>query len=297
VLQHFFHEPGGSLRDGWKAALFALGAIACDGAAASLRQALPPGLQESPWLPPPLFAALAYLALTWFCLELEGLPLSSAALVPDRTWARQWAIGMGSGVLLILCTVLPMALGGGVRLIRNPHGTLAMLLTGTWFHLGVAAAEELLFRGYLFQRLARSAGSWSALAVTSLLFTAVHLGNPGMTGTVRTWACLNIALAGLALGLCRLGSRSLAMPFGLHLGWNWAQGMLLGFGVSGFPSSGWWAPVFLDRPRWFTGGRFGLEASLPCTLVVTAACCWLVRWCRLTDRPNSSSQMDDLLNG
>jgi hypothetical protein len=85
-------------------------------------------------------------------------------------------------------------------------------------------------------------------------------------------ACLNIGLASLLLGLAFLKTGSLALPIGVHLGWNWAQGPLLGFGVSGAGQRGHWTPVFGGLPQWLTGGDFGLEASLPCAVACSAAC-------------------------
>ena len=111
------------------------------------------------------------------------------------------------------------------------------------------------------------------------LFALGHWGNPGMHGATRAWATLNIGLAAILLGFCYLRTRSLALPIGVHLGWNWAQGSLLGFGVSGTTDiKGVWSPVFHGRPEWLTGGAFGLEASVVCTLVCSATILVLWRW-------------------
>ncbi|HLP31530.1 MAG TPA: hypothetical protein VK150_09220, partial [Geothrix sp.] len=45
---------------------------------------------------------------------------------------------------------------------------------------------------------------------------------------------------------------------------------------------GLWTPVFHGRPEWLTGGAFGLEASLPCTLICGAAILLLWRWKGMT---------------
>lgn len=66
----------------------------------------------------------------------------------------------------------------------------------------------------------------------------------------------------MLLGLAYLRTRSLALPVGIHLGWNWSLGHLLGFGVSGFEHAGWFHPLLQDGPEWISGGRFGPEASL-----------------------------------
>jgi hypothetical protein len=100
-----------------------------------------------------------------------------------------------------------------------------------------------------------------------------------MQGVTRMWATINIGLASILLGFCYLRTRSLALPIGVHLGWNWAQGSLLGFGVSGTTDTkGLWTPIFHGKPEWLTGGAFGLEASLPCTLVCLGLIFLLWRW-------------------
>jgi len=166
---------------------------------------------------------------------------------------------------------------GGFHWNLRPGGSAA-LGQGAWLFLAVAFREEILFRGYPFQRLVDALGPWGTLLLTSLGFAAAHWGNPGMSGDTRVWASVNIALAGLLLGLCYLKTGRLALPIGLHLGWNWAQGSLLGFPVSGHEVGGFLAPVLHDGPLWLTGGRFGLEASLPCALVAALAAAGLLLW-------------------
>ena len=268
------HGPAGTLRNGWKAALFVLVAWACNGTAFAVRDSLP----RLALAPPAWFSCLAFLAATWFCLQGEGRPLASVGLRLDRRWACQWLAGTLAGAGLMGLMVLGGLLAGGFHLAPNPEASLAGLAAGAWLYLGVACSEELLFRGYLFQRLESGLGAGPALGLLGLLFAALHWGNPGMAGLTRAWASLNIALAGILLGLCYLRTRSLALPIGLHLGWNWTQGSLLGFGVSGLHGGSFLTPVFHARPLWLTGGTFGLEASLPCALLCSLAIAWLFLW-------------------
>jgi membrane protease YdiL (CAAX protease family) len=281
-MHKLFHAPDGSLRNGWKALLFALGAALCNGAAATFMDVLP---ATAPWLPAPWFAFAAFLGLSWAFLELEGRPLGSVGLHLDRRWARELLLGVLAGAGLMGLMALGGYLGGGFHLARNPHAGFGPLLAGAWLYLAVAFSEELLFRGYVFQRLLRGMGPWSAQALMALLFAGIHWHNPGMAGATRAWASLSIALAGILLGLCYLRTRSLALPVGLHLGWNWTQGSLLGFAVSGLHGQGWWTPVLHHRPSWITGGSFGLEATLPCAVVAAAACLALA-WRTINSLPN-----------
>jgi len=284
-MDSVFYGSDGTLRNGWKAVLFVVGAGICNGAAATFRMALPWPELAAPWLPAPWFSFAAFLCLTWAFLQYEGRSLGSVGLRLDRRWGREFLLGALAGCGLILLMACPGLLAGSFHLARNPRAGLGRLLAGLWLYLAVAFSEELLFRGYLFQRLERGLGRWPTQVLIAILFAGVHWRNPGMVGATRVWASLNIALAAILLGLCYLRTRSLAMPIGLHLGWNWAQGMVLGFGVSGMASSGWWTPVFHGRAVWLTGGRFGLEASLPCAIVAAAACLALA-W----------SEPDDLLD-
>jgi hypothetical protein len=266
-MEFIWLGPQGRLRAGWKVLLFAVGAGFCNSLALSLQEGL-----ANRWLPAPWISFAAFLALTWFCLQLEGRPLVSVGLRLDRRWAGQFLLGALGGAALLGLMALPGLLAGRVHLARNPHAGPGSLLAGAWLFLAVAFSEELLFRGYLFQRLEEGIGPWPTQGVVALLFALIHWGNPGMAGATRAWASLDLAIAGILLGLCYLRTRSLAMPIGLHLGWNWTQGTLLGFGVSGIHSGGWWTPVFHGHHPWLTGGRFGLEASLPCAVVAAAAC-------------------------
>ena len=71
------------------------------------------------------------------------------------------------------------------------------------------------------------------------------------------------------------------MPIGLHLGWNWTQGSLLGFGVSGLRPGSCLEPVFQDRPLWLTGGRLRPRGQpalhVLCGLAIAGLALWKPR--------------------
>ena len=199
-------------------------------------------------------------------------------------------MGTLGGLLLILLTALLVKGFGGFHWERAANIGARQLLTAAAMFLGVAFNEEMMARGFPFQRLVEGAGPWVGQLVFAGLFALMHWGNPGMHGAIKAWATLNIALAALLLGFCYLRTQSLALPIGVHLGWNWAQGSLLGFGVSGTTSApGAWTPVFHGKPEWLTGGAFGLEASVLCTLVCGAAVLALWWWKGVTPSADAST--------
>jgi membrane protease YdiL (CAAX protease family) len=272
-----FVNGKGSVRSGWKVFGFLLVLMAsglCFSVAAKSFHVPRLGMVLGVWI------NLALVALASFiCVGLEKRSFLDLGFHFGPRWLGEFLAGTFGGILLILLTALLVKGLGGFHWERAAGVGSRQLLTAAALFLGVGFNEELMARGYPFQRLVEGAGPWVGQLVFAALFALMHWGNPGMHGATKAWATVNIALAAILLGFCYLRTRSLALPIGVHLGWNWAQGSLLGFGVSGTTDiKGAWTPVFHGRPEWLTGGAFGLEASVICTLVCGAAILGLWLW-------------------
>ena len=178
----------------------------------------------------------------------------------NAAWFKEFATGCLMGSALMLVPALLLETFGWVNL-EWISVDASILASSLFLFAGVAVAEELLFRGFVFQRLISGLGVWPAQLLIAAFFLLTHWNNPGMTGSVKVMASLNIFLASILFGLAFIRTRNLAMPLGLHWMANWMQGGVLGFGVSGTETAGLWTPLFGDAPVWLTGGQFGLEAS------------------------------------
>ena len=276
-MRCLFLRTDGTLRAGWKTALFLSASGLIEGSVRVFLRKSEILFVDIGSLQLWSFALLSLL-LSWLFLSLEGRLLVSIGLRLGRQWVLQGLAGMAGGCLLMVSVSMVILGLNGFHWVLAPDGGLDSLGSGIGLFSAVAFREELLFRGYAFQRLVDATGDRFALGLAALYFAYAHWNNPGMTGPIQFWALLNIALSGILLGLCYLKTRSLAMPIGLHLGWNWTQGSLLGFGVSGLHLDSFLEPVFHDRPLWLTGGPFGLEASLPCAILSSLAIAGLVFW-------------------
>ena len=149
-------------------------------------------------------------------------------------------------------------------LIHLPHMAGSGFPTRELFIVYIPAAlhEELVFRGYLFQKT-RAWNREVAIAASGLVFGGLHLMNGGVTAV----AVANIVIGGVMLALAYELYERLWLPIGLHLAWNVTSGPILGYGVSGFATE---STVFVTVPRgpeWLSGGRFGIEGSVWATLV------------------------------
>ncbi|MEO8582220.1 MAG: CPBP family intramembrane glutamic endopeptidase [Flavitalea sp.] len=131
----------------------------------------------------------------------------------------------------------------------------------------VAVSEELVFRGYILRNFGKSFNQWLSLLITSVLFALVHISNPG----IPVLGMINIFLGGLALGLAYMYSRNLWAPILFHFSWNFFQGPVLGFPVSGFPFSSILSAEE-TQAYWLNGGDFGFEGSVVCTVLLIVAC-------------------------
>jgi len=206
--------------------------------------------------------AIIIVLASMICQLLRRKPLAELMGKFDVLWLKELCVGGLIGSALMLIPALVLGVFGWVHWQWNPEG-ISILMPSLLLFAGVAIAEELLFRGFVFQRLIFGIGQWPAQLIIAAYFLLTHLNNPGMTSNVKVMASMNIFLASILFGLAFIQTKSLAMPLGLHWMANWVQGGVLGFGVSGSEQSGLMKPMFGESPVWLTGGQFGLEASLP----------------------------------
>ncbi|MEA3264495.1 MAG: type II CAAX endopeptidase family protein [Pseudomonadota bacterium] len=190
---------------------------------------------------------------------------------PDRELefagaGRELALGLAGGAALFSVMTGIVALLGGFEImgLRGAGAIWSMLSLAVFS----SVFEEILLRGIVFRQLEAWLGSWIALALSSALFGALHITNPG-----ATWfSSVAIAVeAGILLGAAYMLTRRLWLAIGIHAAWNFTQGW-----VFSVPVSGGEAPLglLITRrlgPEWLTGGDFGLEASVVAMVVASLA--------------------------
>ena len=170
---------------------------------------------------------------------------------------------LGNGILLGVAyfgvVVGIMALMGAYSITGAQLNWYPQLASFLFFFL-VAVFEEIIFRGVLFRLIDDRWNTGVALIISSLAFGAMHLFNTGAT----LWSAVAIAIeAGLVMGAAYKCSGTLWLPIGIHWAWNYVQGNVLGFAVSGNPVRDKIFTSIISGPDWLTGGIFGAEASVP----------------------------------
>lgn len=190
--------------------------------------------------------------------------------------SRSWWIDFGFGLILgaILMTIIfgvEMA-AGWVTITSTfvvPPGDSFGTSIVEWM-LGfvlVGFSEELFSRGYQLQNIAeglnwKRLGPRGAIVIATLLSSAIfgvlHLGNPN-ANAISTF---NIFLAGIMLAMGYILTGDLAIPIGLHITWNFFEGNVFGFPVSGGSADTTFIAILQSGPTLWTGGAFGPEAGL-----------------------------------
>jgi membrane protease YdiL (CAAX protease family) len=276
-----FFNSAGRLRSGWRVLIFiALFAGLLFLFSTLVRAVYALLLVTAPsLLPPPTIEDLIYrllfggtaLLAGFICTRwLEGLPWRALGLSLHARWLRDFVFGSIIGfAALTLATIIATLAGGLSFTLSGRDLALAVvktLVASCMVFIIAALAEEALFRGYPLQTLARAHLAWVAIVLTSILFAAAHFGNPNSTRL----GLINTALAGVWFVIAYLRTRSLWLPLGLHWSWNWALAAVYGLPVSGITHL---APYPLLRgtdhgPTWLTGGNYGIEGGIACTISV-----------------------------
>jgi membrane protease YdiL (CAAX protease family) len=219
-----------------------------------------------------------------------GNPLPAMGLSFRKPGVKDAIAGCGIGFALVFIAYLVIRFTCGVTTSVTLNSRAVKLLVVELVILAAGAMlEEVMFRGYPFQRLVESFGAvgrWAfghsgagqdgpderpnrfgaimAAVLWSTAFGAVHLGNPDAS----VWSFLNTAFVGLLLCFAYLRTRSLWMPWGIHFAWNTTLGVIFGLPVSGLME---FAVVVRSKavgPKWITGGSYGIEASALGTAVI-----------------------------
>lgn len=200
---------------------------------------------------------------------IERRSLSSIGLNKNN-WLKKYLLGFFIGLVMMSIIVLILLSFGYITIEKNPIqpigvsaiSSVLVILFG-WIIQG--ATEEIVTRGWLLNVLSNKYNIGVGLLISSTLFGLMHLSNPN----VNYIAVINIILVGLFYGSYVIKTNDLWAVCGMHTAWNFAQGNLFGFEVSGIDVSvGSLIDLNLVGSDFVTGGIFGPEAGIVATFIL-----------------------------
>lgn len=179
-------------------------------------------------------------------------------LETNKDTLKNIAGGIGIGFIAMLCIYL-------IELQFDLIGCKAVTGLGTGFPLFLAElvlgafGEELMFRGFMLNGIIHiSKSKILAVVVTSVLFGLAHAGNPNAT----TLSIVSNALGGLMYSVAFILCDSIWLSFAIHFSWNFFQGPIFGFPVSGMNFGGIVTQQILSDKLWLFGGQYGPEGGI-----------------------------------
>ncbi|WP_258000408.1 CPBP family intramembrane glutamic endopeptidase [Bacillus sp. Marseille-P3661] len=129
----------------------------------------------------------------------------------------------------------------------------------------VGFSEEIFFRGYIMcTMVGRYHSTWLSYVVSAIVFSIAHGSNPN----ISLLGLINIGLVGLLFSYMYWTTKNLWMPIGYHITWNYFQGNVFGFPVSGTDPHGLYNITVNDTANTFTGGEFGPEGGILATVII-----------------------------
>lgn len=197
---------------------------------------------------------------------VERRPLDFVGLGFEAGWLRQIGVGFLLGLAMMVAIVLLEWGTGHLRIAWSgvpPATTAARLLLFFLVFLVGAAHEEMVSRGYPFQRLMEVLGVPLAVVGQAAIFAGLHYWNPhsSLLGSVNTM------LVGVLFAVAYLQTGRLWLPIGLHWGWNFFEAAF-GLPVSGITIEEMPLVAKFRGSELFHGGGYGPEAALPASVVI-----------------------------
>lgn len=225
----------------------------------------------------------------WFILFTQGLGLIGGIVMLFILWryvnkkrisemgfknfSADFITGLAMGALSIIIIFFILLSTKNIEMATSfgSPDFSAYTISYLLFFILVGFSEELTFRGYIMSTLADNGNSKTVVYIlSSLIFGIAHIWNPN----VVIFGIVNIFLVGLLFAYMYEKTKSLWMPIGYHITWNYFQGNVFGFPVSGTTPYGLYGIDVSMGNDWLTGGSFGLEGGLLATVMI--ACGFLI---------------------
>ncbi|MEL7121417.1 MAG: type II CAAX endopeptidase family protein [Bacteroidota bacterium] len=299
----FWNDREGRIRGGWRIFLFLLTYLLLEGIFFLLLSSIGINMnlgQDNLLAELIIYGVLEMLIVfinLWFIGRLlDKRPFRDYGFGLDKSWWVNLVFGLLLGVILMTITFLIELVLGWIEIVDvyqyNERMPSLPIVLGAFLILfiGVGVSEEMNLRGYLLTNLAESfnfkwLGSHRALVlawvISSIIFGILHIFNPN-----ASWvSSFNICLAGIVLGLGYVLSGKLSIPIGFHISWNFMQGNIFGFPVSGQDLPSNYGSIFQIQqigPEHWTGGNFGPEAGLISITIMIIGALTILAWQKIT---------------
>jgi membrane protease YdiL (CAAX protease family) len=269
-LKYLFKNKDSKVRSGWKIFFMFLATMSLGNLIYIFLNIFPVKLVESNTI-----ALLEQSLVTFFSfgiftlviwLFVEKKTIDNIGLVIKKKSLLQFFLGFFIGIISISFITLILLLKKDIILEFSFNNIKSNILTFFLLFLVfvmVGLGEEIFFRGYLIGILKQTGNKHIVLYVSSFLFSLAHFLNPN----INLIGAINIVLVGVLFVVVTLKTKTLWISIGYHITWNYFQGVVFGFEVSGLGTESILKST-IKNDNIFNGGSFGLEGGILTTFVI-----------------------------
>ena len=183
-----------------------------------------------------MIGILVAISISWLLLYLiEKKNILTLGLLPIGKRIKQFLIGfLITGILCVLVQYLESYLKSSTWIL-NKNITSAIVIKSFWWDFKSVLTEELIFRGALLYILIQKIGSKKSILISAIAFGIYHWFSYGVLGNVMAMILVFIGtgLMGYAWAWAFSKTKSIMLPFGLHLGWNFIYNTIFSKGPLG----------------------------------------------------------------
>lgn len=183
-----------------------------------------------------MIGILVAIAISWLLLFLiEKKNILALGFLPIGKRLKQFLIGfLITGILCVLIQYLESHLKSSTWILKN-NITSGIILKSFWWDFKSVLTEELIFRGALLYILIQKIGSKKSIMISAIAFGIYHWFSYGVLGNIMAMVLVFIGtgLMGYAWAWAFSKTKSIILPFGLHLGWNFVYNTIFSKGPLG----------------------------------------------------------------
>ena len=212
-----------------------------------------------------LIASIGTLSIIFFFRTYCDLRSISSLGFQTKGKGKDWVLGLLVATIIISIGTIILLVNKDITITGFNFDT-SNFFYGFLLFITVALSEEILCRGYILNNLMGTMNKYYALAISSAIFALMHSFNSNLSW----FGMLDLFIAGILLGSTYIYTKNLWFPISFHLFWNFIQGCIFDYNVSGLNVNS----IFeFDMPikNSLNGGDFGFEGSWLCTILSSFA--------------------------
>ncbi|GJQ61422.1 MAG: hypothetical protein SCALA702_04750 [Melioribacteraceae bacterium] len=183
-----------------------------------------------------MIGIIVLLLFSWLLVHFfEKKNLFALWLLPINKKAVQFSKGFIISALLCVLVMLLEVYLKSSEWILNENMRVGIVLKSFWWDIKSVLTEELVFRGVILYFLIKKIGSWKSILISAISFGIYHWFSYGVLGNVMAMILVFVGtgLMGYAWGWAFSKTKSILLPFGLHLGWNFVYNTIFSQGPLG----------------------------------------------------------------